>query len=166
VRIIIIGFMASGKSTIAKALAHELGFKFLDIDTLIEEHENKTITQIFAENGELYFRNLEREILFSLSNRKFIVVASGGGTPCFEDNMDFINQHFISVYLNADSNLLFHRLRLKKRSRPLVANSENLQQTIGILLSEREKFYKRANVLLDISSNNTKQIVSAILEKL
>ena len=165
-RIILIGFMGSGKTTIAKALAHDLGFKFIDIDAEVEKMEQKTIAKIFEENGEEYFRKIETNELKKLFDKKFIVVASGGGTPCTDSNIEFIKNNFTSVFLNVDKGQLLNRLKKKGSKRPLIYESNNIESTIEALLQKRMNFYDQADIIIDISNSNTKAVVNEIMSKL
>jgi shikimate kinase len=165
-RIILIGFMGSGKTTIAKALAHDLGFKFIDIDAEVEKSEQKTIANIFEVNGEDYFRKIETNELKKLIDKKFIVVASGGGTPCSESNIEFIKNNFTSVFLNVDSEQLLTRLKKKGNKRPLIIESKNIDNTVLALLQNRMIFYNQADIIIDIIDSNTKTVVNEIMSKL
>src|SRR4030095_2031248 len=118
-RVFLIGYMASGKSKAGEQLAGLLGLRYLDTDTCIEEKAGKSISRIFAEEGEEHFRKLEREVLEDLLRKRGIVVATGGGLPCTGDNMDRMNANGITVYLEANAGLLFHRLLSSRSGRPL-----------------------------------------------
>jgi len=162
-RIILIGFMCAGKTTIAKALAHELGFKYIDTDEVIELQENKSVAKIFAENGEEYFRNAEQKCLESLVNKKYIVVASGGGLPCNEINISLIINEFTSIYIQLPNSILISRLASKKNKRPLISKAENISETVEKLMAVRLPFYKKANIIIYAENKNQMEISSEIM---
>ena len=109
--IILIGYMGSGKSTLGKKVARKLNYEFLDTDSVIEEQAGMTIADIFQQFGEPHFRTLEHDLLLSLKDRDKIVVATGGGMPCFKGNMDLLNELGKTFYLNRSVNELVHRDR-------------------------------------------------------
>jgi shikimate kinase len=149
-RIFIIGFMGSGKSTVGKAFAERHRFPFADLDEIIEGDEGKTIAGIFSEKGEEYFRLKERFHLLSLLQYKDVVVATGGGTPCFFDNMHWMNHHGFTIYLQLKATELERRLESEQRQRPVLKNIKKgeLLTFITHKLKERERFYHQANCLL------------------
>jgi shikimate kinase len=145
--IYLIGFMGSGKSTIGKHLAKKLNHEFIDFDELIEEQSGKKISEIFKDEGQQGFRNIETEILKSISTFKDTVVSTGGGTPCFYDNMQLMNETGITVYIRMSAGSLFHRLAQSKIKRPLIAGLTDLKLMDFIMdvLPEREQFYMQAH---------------------
>lgn len=156
-KIILIGFMGSGKTTLAKKLAKKLNRSFFDLDKEIEKRENLTITQIFEQNGEDYFRALEFKTLKSILDKELSFVMSvGGGTPCFFDNMKIVNESGTSVYLKCSAGILTSRLINTKEKRPLIKalNEEELKTFITNKLAEREQFYKQCKFTL--ASDNLK----------
>lgn len=144
--IYLIGFMGSGKSTVGKQLAKKLNYGFIDFDELIEEQSGKKISEIFNGKGQQAFRNIETEILKSVSEFKDTVVSTGGGTPCFFDNMKLMNETGITVYIRMSAGSLFHRLAQSKTKRPLIEGLSDLKLMDFILdtLPEREHFYMQA----------------------
>ena len=100
-RIFLIGFMGSGKTTLGKALAQKLGVDFIDLDLYIETRYHKTVREIFAESGEERFRQIEKSLLHEVADFENVIIAAGGGTPCFFDNIDYMNGHGTCVYLKA-----------------------------------------------------------------
>lgn len=149
--IYIVGYMGSGKSTLGNYLSKQIDLKFIDLDELITFYANKSINSVFKENGETYFRELERKALkasFKISN---IVVATGGGTPTYKNNMDLMNGQGITIYLKASEAVLFNRLKKGKQHRPIIANltDDALQQFIKEHLSQRKKHYQKANLHLN-----------------
>jgi len=138
--------MGSGKTSVGKKLAKSLGIEFIDLDSFIEGQAKMSINNIFDGPGEQVFRNLEREGLEELSNKEDIVVATGGGTPCFKDNMNFLNEHGITIYLKLENRILLERLANAKSDRPLLKNlsDEELKDYIEKKLAERAPTYERA----------------------
>ena len=145
--IFVLGFMGSGKSSLGERLANRLGRDFVDLDKLIEEKEGKSISEIFSEKGETYFREIETKTLNDLKSESECVVSLGGGAPCSELNLSFIGSNGMSIYIKEPEDILFGRLRDKKQDRPLIANlsDDELRHFISDKLSEREKFYNRAD---------------------
>lgn len=144
--------MGSGKSTLGKKLANKLNLPFLDLDQLIEEKEGKTIAEIFSQQGEAHFRDLETTVLKQTINQhQGFVLALGGGTPIFNNNMDLVNQNGTSVYLKYNAGMLSSRLLIAKQQRPLIAgkNETELKQFVTDLLSQRELFYLQSRVVVE-----------------
>lgn len=155
-RIILIGYMGAGKTTVGKALARELGLPFYDLDWYIEERFRHTIPQIFAEKGEEGFRRIEQHVLHEVAEFEDLIISSGGGTPCFFDNMEYMNRQAMTVYLKATPETLFQHLKMGKTERPLLKGKtdEELIDFIRSSLATREPFYSRARYTLDISPLN------------
>lgn len=149
--IFLIGFMGSGKSTFGRQLGKKLGYAFIDMDTYIEEKVNRTVPQIFAENGEKYFRQLETEAIEALSSQVHCVIATGGGAPCFNDNMSRMNAIGKTVYLQLTSEKLAERLSLDATVRPVLEGKtgEELVNHIMSKLKDREIFYQQASFVVD-----------------
>jgi len=147
----LIGFSGSGKTTLGKRLAESIGYDFWDLDALIEEREKQTITEIFEQKGEPYFRNCETFYLKHLPISKYRVVATGGGTPCFNKNIDWMKLYGKLIYIKADEAILFDRLTIIKNNRPLLNhfNSEELKAYISIVLKQREPCYEQADFLIE-----------------
>ncbi len=144
--------MGSGKSTLGKKLANKLDLPFFDLDQLIEEQEGKTIAEIFSQQGEAHFRDLETTVLKQTINQhQGFVLALGGGTPIFNNNMDLVNQNGTSVYLKYNAGMLSSRLLTAKQQRPLIAgkNEAELKQFVADLLSQRELFYLQSRVVVE-----------------
>lgn len=146
-RIFLIGMMGCGKSTVGKRLAARLNFSFYDLDVFIEQKLNATIAEIFREKGESFFRKEEMACLHELLSIEKAVIATGGGTPCFFDNMQRMKTGGICIYLEASPQLLFSRLTKQKNARPLLAGLENeqLKNFLAEKLSERMPFYAQAH---------------------
>ncbi len=167
-RIYLIGFMGSGKSTIGKKIAAKLDYAFIDLDKLMEEVEKNTVAGIFSEKGEEYFRKTEADILHSTILHKNAVISCGGGTPCYFDNMDWMNARGITVYLKMKAETLYGRLKTKKEKRPLIAklSNEQLRDYIFQKLSEREAFYLQAALIADPENMKIKEIAESIRGKM
>lgn len=171
-RIILIGYMGAGKTTLGKALAQELNLQFYDLDWYIEERYHKTIAQIFAERGENGFREIERNMLHETAEFENIVLSCGGGTPCFFDNMAYMNRQAKTVYLKATPEILTQHLRMSKTERPLLKgkNDEELIQYISTSLETRTPYYSRAHYTFDVTlldnSDNIKDAVRSLKELL
>lgn len=155
-RIYLIGYMGCGKTTLGKLLAHRTGYNFLDTDQLIEERYKLNIYDFFHNQGEDEFRKLEHEILLETFHMSRVIVSTGGGTPCYYNNMNLLNQYGFSIYLQMPPQLLYERLKKTKRARPLTAgqNEGELLEFIRENLKEREYYYKQAAV--SVASFNLK----------
>ena len=151
--IIIIGYMGAGKTTVGKALAKELGIMFYDLDWYTEPRMHKTVKQIFDESGEDGFRQIEHNMLHEVAEFENIVLSCGGGTPCFFDNMDYMNQLGETVYLKASPETLYAHLKMGKGVRPLLLNKtpEEVQVFIREQLQKREPFYEKAKHIFDVN---------------
>lgn len=152
-RIIIIGYMGAGKTTVGKVLAKELGLQFYDLDWYIESRMHKTVPQIFAEKGEEGFRTIERNMLHEAAEFEDVVLSCGGGTPCFFDNIDYMNLQGDTVYLKATPEVLFSHLKMGRVERPILKNKtpDELKEFIKTQLSQREPYYLKAKYVLDVS---------------
>lgn len=150
-RIFLIGFMGSGKSSVGKELAKLLKFKFIDLDEVIEKSEKKSIASIFSEFGEQRFRKIEQAALVNQLQNEKIVVATGGGSATFENNIEVMNVSGVTVYLDAHPGTLFHRLAPEKSSRPLIATKGDIDLMEYIIdkLDERIPFYNKAQLKVD-----------------
>ena len=147
----IIGFMGSGKSTAGKKLAASLEWTFIDLDRKIEEKAGKTIPQIFAQDGEDQFRQIETDVLKKVKGLTETIVSTGGGTPCHGDNMDLMLETGLTIYLKMTPQQLTNRLLESSGERPLIKNipDDQLFEFIEKKLSVREKWYARANIIIE-----------------
>ncbi len=163
-RIFLIGFMGCGKTTLGKKLAKHLNYNFIDLDSYIEKTTNKTITEIFENKGEKTFRIVEKESLMEVCKKDNLVIATGGGTPCFFDNMQKILDSGKAIYLKMEIEDLLERLETEKSQRPLIENksAKELENFIRNKLSEREYFYKKSNYILQGKSICEKEIQNLI----
>ena len=169
-KVILIGYMASGKSTVAKILSTKLGISFFDLDSLIENRTKLSIENIFKEKGEIYFRRMEqelfKEILFSTEQG---IISTGGGTPCYANNHLLLNNEgVISIYLKASIDSLYERLLNEKNQRPLVANKtqEELKEFIAKHLFERSFYYNQATFKVAIDGKKPEEIAEEIMRLL
>ena len=150
-RVYLLGFMGSGKSFLGSQLSSYLNWNYIDLDQQIEQSTNKNITEIFKENGESYFRQEESKALKETSESDHVIISTGGGTPCFNENMTWIKKHGKSVYLCVSPEILLGRLLDKRIERPLLHNM-NMDELTSFIKSElkmREIFYKKADLILD-----------------
>lgn len=156
--------MAAGKSKLGKQLAKKLSREFVDLDQRIEERVGKTIPDLFADEGEEYFRKLESDLLHEIKANDQYVIALGGGTPCNQSNLQHIKESGISIYLQVEAAVLIGRLRQKMGERPLVSglDDDGISDFVNQLLGKREQYYLKADHC--IQSNNPK--VSDILKVL
>lgn len=159
--IVFIGYMGAGKTTIGHALAKELGMRFYDLDWYIEMRFRKTVAQLFEERGEEGFREIERNMLHEVAEFENVIVSCGGGTPCFFDNMDYMNSLCETIYLKASAEVLAAHLRMGKVVRPLILGKtdEELTDYIRQMLVQREPFYLKAKHVFDVSLLNTREKV-------
>lgn len=163
-RIYLTGFMGSGKSYVAHHIADQVDIPVLDLDTMIEEKEGSTINQIFEDKGEPYFRQLEQTCLKETIQHQTCIIATGGGTPCYFDNMNFINQNGMSIYLEVDTTILVNRLLENGDVRPLLKgmNATQLKDFIDQKVNERRAFYEQAHLVYhykSASQNIVKELV-------
>ena len=157
--IILIGMMGSGKSTIAKKIAEQTFLTHLDTDELISASNQKSIQDIFYDFGEKQFRDMEYKVAKNLPKENH-VISTGGGMPCYHENMDILNKNGITFYLSSPVDLLFSRLKNKK-NRPLFKNKLDQLES---LLNDRLVYYEKAHVTIDISNKNVDQVALEILD--
>ncbi len=169
-KIILLGYMGSGKSTVGKLLSKSIGYNSLDLDKVIETDQGLAIREIFEKHGELYFRKLEHQVLKEiLKTDDDAIISLGGGTPCYSNNMElFKDKNIITIYLSCSVDELFARLNFNKSKRPLIANmSDNeLKEYIGKHLFERSVFYNQAQITINSNGKSREDIVGEIRNKL
>ena len=138
--------MGAGKTTLGKAFAHAMNMSFIDLDWYIEERFHRSISEIFAERGETGFRELERSMLHEVGEFENVLISTGGGTPCFFDNMEYMNRQGKSVFLDVNIDVLFRRLRVAKQQRPILQgkSDEELRNFIVEALEKRLPYYSQA----------------------
>ena len=154
--------MGAGKTTLGKVLAQKMGLTFYDLDEYIEDRFHRTIPQIFAESGESGFRDLERRMLHEVAEFEDVIISCGGGTPCFFDNMDYMNTCGETVFLNASPEALKAHLLMGKTQRPLIQGKspEELLDFIKDSLHKRLPYYKKAKHTLSIDVINTNEDIT------
>lgn len=169
-KIILVGYMAVGKTTIAQLLSEKTGFEIADIDKLIEDKVGLSIPEIFTQKGEIFFRKKEHETFKEIiENNKNLIISTGGGTPCYAGNHLLLNgKNVVSIYLKASIELILERLKSYKSGRPLVANKseEELQEFVAKHLFERSYFYNQTTFKVTIDNKNPECITKEILELL
>ncbi|MEE6186264.1 Shikimate kinase [Mycovorax composti] len=151
-RIYLIGFMGAGKTYWGRQLGQKLGIPFFDLDELIEDDAGKSVNSIFEEEGEEYFRTREKEILYMVTeSHDSMVLSCGGGAPCFFNNIDYMNQKGITVWLNTPIDTLLSRLKEEKHTRPLLKglDDEALRAYIIKKSADRRIYYERAKIKID-----------------
>lgn len=166
-KFIFLGYMGSGKTFIGKELSKFLKIPFYDLDFLIMKYENNTIDNIFAEKGENNFRIIENFILknFLEKNKSSYILSVGGGTPCYYNNINIMNNYALTIYLKASKIKLFNRLNIEKMNRPIIKNfnDKDLLDFISNHLSEREYFYLKAKKYINICTP-IKEIIYNIIK--
>jgi shikimate kinase len=163
-KIYLIGFMGSGKTTLGKKLASNLRWTFIDLDRIIENETGLKIPEIFSSKGEAYFRAAETEALRSMDQRDRVVISTGGGAPCSDRNMDFMNGSGLTIYLKLSPDTLYGRLKRSSGERPLLKDlgSEELYDFIVRKLREREKWYSMASLIIDGDNSEIGELVSQV----
>ena len=156
-KIVLIGYMGSGKSTVARELARELDLPFTDLDDYITASEKLSIKEIFETKGEIYFR---------LQESKYLKQLLAGGTPCYGDNMEVIKEASRSFYLKAGIKTICQRLRNEKAQRPLIASldEEQLNEFVAKHLFERRNFYEQAGVIISVDNKSVTELVHELLD--
>lgn len=166
-KIVLVGMPGSGKSTFGKKLAQQLNFVFVDLDQVIEKETGKTIGEIFEKEGEGKFRDLESLYLLKcLDSIEGFILATGGGTPCFNDNMDLINRESVSVFLDVSLNEIYHRLHKDQlEKRPMFSGLDEGEIILKLknLLSQRERYYQQAKIKLSGVDVSTEHLMSEIM---
>ena len=165
-KIILIGYMGSGKSTIAKLLSKSMHYEFLDLDEIIEKEQNASVSTIFEQKGEVYFRKLEHQVLKRiLQSESNMILSLGGGTPCFTNNQELLKQENIcTVYLKTSIDKLYERLRTQKANRPLIANKseDEMKEFIAKHLFERSFYYNHAKYIVTTDNKSPQETVLEI----
>ncbi len=165
-KVVLVGYMASGKSSVGKLLAKDLGLEFIDLDTYIEAQQQKSIKEIFSEKGEIFFRKLEHQMLSDvLTQKKSILLSTGGGTPCYGTNMETILQNSDhSIYLQLPVSALVERIEKEKDQRPLVRELgiDELPEFVGKHLFERRSYYSQAKHVLDCNGKSIQEVLDEI----
>ena len=162
--IFLIGFMGSGKTHWGKIWAAKSGLQFFDLDAVIEQEEKKSIAEIFEQNGEAYFRQRETEVLKTFTQKQHCIIACGGGTPCFNNNMQWMNDNGQTIYLLATPNQILQRVITEQEQRPLIKDfsPEDLMLFIENKLKEREPFYSNAKIILPVATITADTIITRL----
>ena len=157
--------MGCGKTHLGKELSQKLGIPFFDLDDQIIASEGKSINEIFAENGEEFFRLKEKEVLYLVTeSHESFVMACGGGTPCFYNNIDYMNGSGTTVWINCSVDCLFSRLKKEKEKRPLIRelSDDQLRGFIVKKFADRKIFYQQSNIILNEDQIDMDQLVNQI----
>jgi shikimate kinase len=167
-KIFLIGFMGCGKSHWGRLLSEKLRVPFIDLDEKIEESKGKSVSEIFAREGEEHFRMLEKQILHQfVETHESFVMATGGGTPCFFNNIDYLKRNGVVIWLNASIDTLYARLEEEKDKRPLISNISGKELRAFILkrLSGRKIFYEQANIIMSEGDITLENIVRKLFRE-
>lgn len=164
-RIYLIGYMGCGKTTVGKRLAIEANMQFVDLDLFIENRYRKPLSSIFTERGEAEFREIEHKALEEVSQFENVVISTGGGTPCFLNNIQLMNETGLTIYLKTSVDKLLKRLIGGRNKRPLIQdkNKEELESFISSNLQEREPIYMQASYVYNPVSLETQEDVLLIV---
>lgn len=165
-RVFLIGYMCSGKTTLGRLLAGLTGAEFIDLDEYIEKKAGRSVNEIFRDLGEDGFRGMERDALHDIASSDNCIIATGGGAPCFYDNLDFMNSCGHCVYLKSSPEALFTRLSRYKATRPLLRDKDEagIRGFISDTLPKREVYYNRASVVFEVDPlENKKEVMDAVI---
>lgn len=171
-KIVLCGYMGSGKSQVGRLLASKLGLIFFDLDDQIEKNQQNSVKKIFLEKGEIFFRKKENEVLKELlAAPESFILSLGGGTPCYADNLEILknNKEVRLIYLKVELNELTKRLFNEKEKRPLISDQESresLNDFIRKHLFERQYYYLQSDVVLDVSTLNIEETVNLLIKQL
>ncbi|MCX8019552.1 MAG: shikimate kinase [Chitinophagaceae bacterium] len=164
-RIFLIGFMGSGKTYLGRIISEKLQFPFFDLDECIVSHTGKELNTLFAEEGEEYFRQLEKEILHMITeSHEDFVMACGGGTPCFFNNIEYMKQKGMTVWIDAPLPVLEERLLKEKNNRPLIRDlpDEQLMSFISRKYADRKIYYEQAHIRVQEEADAADVIIQKI----
>ncbi|MDO4163009.1 MAG: shikimate kinase [Bacteroides sp.] len=168
IRIFLTGYMGAGKTTLGKAFARALNVPFIDLDWYIEERFHKSIRQLFAERGEDAFRELEKTMLHEVGEFEDVVISTGGGTPCFFDNIQYMNSQGQTVFLDVHPDILFRRLQVATQQRPVLQGrtDEELRAFIVENLEKRNPYYSQARYRFDAGHLESRQQIAESVQQL
>ena len=168
VRIFLTGYMGAGKTTLGKAFARHMDIPFIDLDWYIEERFHKTVGELFIERGETGFRELERNMLHEVAEFENVVISTGGGAPCFYDNMDFMNRTGKTVFLDVHPDVLFRRLRVATQQRPILQGKTDEELRIFIIeaLEKRAPHYGKARYRFDAGQLESRRQIADSVQQL
>lgn len=167
-KIFLTGYMGSGKTSAGKTLATQLGYEFIDLDKFVEQEYKMTIPEIFASKGEKEFRAMEHNALKKVIEKENTVVACGGGTPCYYNNMELMNNNGTTVYLKMSADSLVNRLMNAKDKRPLIINKDEkqLREFVNRQLEKREDTYHQAQYIVKGKDLNVKELAAFVKEQI
>lgn len=168
IRIIIIGYMGAGKTTVGHGLSKALNLPFYDLDWYIQTRMRKTVAQIFEEQGEEGFRKIERNMLHEVAEFEDVIISCGGGTPCFYDNIDYLNAQGITVFLNARTDVICQHLKMGKSVRPLLLNKTEEEVAVFVeqQLQQRMPYYQKAQHHIEVNLMHDKKVVDETVHKI
>lgn len=158
--------MGSGKTTVGHALSQDLNLSFYDLDWYIESRMHSTVKEIFDTKGEEGFRRIEHNMLHEVAEFEDVIISCGGGTPCFFDNMDYLNQQGETVFLKCTPDVLYQHLKMGKTVRPLLLNKtpEEVREFINVQLKEREPFYNKAKHIIDVTVMDNREKIKITVD--
>lgn len=167
-KIFLTGYMGSGKTSAGKTLATQLGYEFIDLDKFVEQEYKMTIPEIFSSKGEKEFRAMEHNALKKVIEKENTVVACGGGTPCYYNNMELMNNNGTTVYLKMSADSLVNRLMNAKDKRPLIINKDEkqLREFVNRQLEKREDTYHQAQYIVKGKDLNVKELAAFVKEQI
>jgi shikimate kinase len=165
-KVILIGYMGSGKSVVSKKLAQQIGISVVELDEMIEEKCKISVEEVFSTKGELFFRTLEHQLFLELlSNDEDVVISTGGGTPCYYNNHELLNgENSVSIYLKASIDTLYTRLLKEKQKRPLIKNLDDneIKEFIAKHLFDRSFYYNQATFKVNVDDKSPDEIANEI----
>lgn len=166
--IILLGYMGAGKTSVGKVLAKKLGMQFYDLDWYIEERFRRKIADLFAQKGEDGFRDIERRMLHEVAEFENVVLALGGGTPCFYDNMDYANRSGITIFLDASPQTIIRHLSISHTVRPLLKDKQGdeLVAFIQKQLEQRMAYYSKAQYRVDVNCLDSFQKIDCLTDSI
>ena len=167
-KIYLIGFMGSGKSTLGRKIARALNYDFYDLDNYIESITGVSVSAMFLQQGEKYFRTLETQYLKDFNDKKYIVLATGGGTPCFHNNLKTMLEHGCCVYIKMSEATLYQRLYKANPKRPLLLGKteDELRDFIHQTLMQREEIYMQSHIIIDGINMGRASLIGVLKHKL
>ena len=169
-KIVLIGYMGSGKSVVSKKLAQLIGISAVELDELIEQESKMSIEELFKVKGEIFFRKQEHKLFLDvLYTKEDTIISTGGGTPCYFNNHELLNgENVVSIYLKASIDTLYHRLLKAKQNRPLIANLDDseIKEFIAKHLFDRSFYYNQATFKVNVDDKSIDEIASEIAKLL
>lgn len=168
IRIFLTGYMGAGKTTLGKAFARAVGISFVDLDWYIEERFHKTVRELFTEKGEQGFRELEKNMLHEVGAFENVIISTGGGTPCFFDNMEYMNKTGKTVFLDVHPDVLFRRLKVATQSRPILQGKKDDELYAFILkaLEDRSCHYSQAQYIFKADKLESRWQIKTSVQRL